>query len=146
MVRNEQTNGLSAEAVAASRRLHGSNALEMQEERVFWQVLKDVVSEPMFIILVVACIIYFIAGKLQEGIIMLVSIFIVAGISFFQEYRSKNAIQALKKLSAAKANVIRDGQFIQIAAEEIVVGDLLQLEEGEIVAATASYLLPMIFQ
>jgi Ca2+-transporting ATPase len=135
MTSSEQNNGLSAEAVAASRKLHGSNALEIEEERVFWQVLKEVVSEPMFIILVVACIIYFIAGKLQEGIIMLISIFIVAGISFYQEYRSKNAIQALKKLSAAKANVMRDGQLIQIATEEIVVDDLLQLEEGEIVAA-----------
>ncbi|MBL0358693.1 MAG: cation-translocating P-type ATPase [Chitinophagaceae bacterium] len=131
----EKLRGLSAVEVTASRAKNGSNALEMKEERVFWQVLKDVVAEPMFILLVVACVIYFIAGKHQEGIIMLVSIFIVAGISLFQEYRSKNAVQALKKLSAAKANVLREGKPCQVATEEIVVDDLLLLEEGEVVAA-----------
>jgi len=135
MENNKQLKGLSAAEVTNSRKQHGSNALEMQDERVFWQVLKDVVAEPMFILLVIACVIYFIAGKQQEGIIMLVSIFIVAGISLFQEYRSKNAVQALKKLSASKASVWRNGSITKIDTAEIVVDDLLQLEEGDIVAA-----------
>ena len=127
--------GLTEEPVIASRQQYGSNTLEMKEDRVLLQVLKEVVLEPMFILLLPACIIYFIVGQYQEGIIMLVSIFIVAGISLFQEYRSKNAVQALKKLSAAKAKVIRNGIALQIPTEEIVVNDLLMLEEGEIVEA-----------
>ncbi len=127
--------GLTQEQVIASRQQFGSNTLEMKEDRVLLQVLKEVVLEPMFILLLAACIIYFIVGQYQEGIIMLVSIFIVAGISLFQEYRSKNAVQALKKLSAAKATVQRNGITIQIPTEEIVVNDLLMLEEGEIVEA-----------
>jgi Ca2+-transporting ATPase len=109
--------------------------MDMQEDRVFFEVLKEVVMEPMFIILLAACIIYFAVGQLKEGIIMLVSIFIVAGISLFQEYRSKNAVQALKKISAAKANVMRNGIALSVATEEIVVDDVLLLEEGEVVAA-----------
>jgi Ca2+-transporting ATPase len=131
----DNNTGLTAEQVTASRQEYGSNTLEMQEERVFLNVLKEVVLEPMFIILLAACIIYFAVGQYQEGIIMLVSIFIVAGISLFQEYRSKNAVLALKKLSASHANVMRDGKAIQIATEEIVVNDLLLLEEGEVIAA-----------
>ncbi len=127
--------GLTTEGITDSREKHGSNTIEMQEDRVFWHVLKEVVTEPMFIILLAACIIYFVVGQYQEGIIMLVSILIVAGISLFQEYRSRNAIQALKKLSAAKANVIRNGLPTEIPAEEIVVNDLLLLEEGAVVAA-----------
>ncbi|GAB2813269.1 cation-translocating P-type ATPase [Ferruginibacter profundus] len=127
--------GLTDEQVMVSRRHHGSNTLEMQEDRVLLQVLKEIVLEPMFIILLAACIVYFVVGQYQEGIIMLVSIFIVAGISLFQEYRSKNAVQALKKISAAKAKVLRNGVMVNVDTEDIVVNDLLLLEEGEIVAA-----------
>lgn len=127
--------GLTTEQVNVSRSRHGSNTLEMQEDRVFLEVLKEVVLEPMFILLLAACVIYFVVGQYKEGVIMLVSIFIVAGISLFQEYRSKNAVQALKKMSAAHAKVMRNGEIVQIVTEEIVVDDLLMLEEGEIVAA-----------
>lgn len=127
--------GLTTEQVTESRLKNGSNTLEMQEDRVFLNVLKEVVLEPMFILLLAACIIYFAVGQYKEGIIMLVSIFIVAGISLFQEYRSKNAVLALKKLSASTAKVIRNGKTSQIATEEIVVDDLVLLEEGEVVAA-----------
>ena len=127
--------GLTEAAVKASRAQYGANTIEMQEDRLFLNVLKEVVLEPMFIILLAACIIYFAVGQYNEGIIMLVSIFIVAGISLFQEYRSKNAVLALKKLSASSANVIRNSVTIQIPAEEIVTGDLLLLEEGEVIAA-----------
>lgn len=89
--------GLTNEQVTASRQQYGSNTLEMQEDRVLLQVLKEVVLEPMFILLLAACIVYFAVGQYQEGMIMGVAIFIVAGISLYQEYRSKNAIQALKK-------------------------------------------------
>ena len=68
----------------------------MQEDKVFLNVLKEVLLEPMFIILLVACIIYFAVGQYREGIKIMVSILIVAGISLFQEYRSKNAVLALK--------------------------------------------------
>jgi len=130
--------GLKTEQVIASRKQYGSNAIELQEDRVFWHVLKEVVLEPMFILLLAACIIYFLVGQYQEGIIMLVSIFIVSGISLFQEYRSRNAVQALKKISAARAKVIRNGKVNQIASDEIVAGDLLLLEEGELVPADGS--------
>jgi len=132
---SEKNAGLTTEQVTASRLKNGSNTLEMQEDRVFLNVLKEVVLEPMFILLLAACIIYFAVGQYKEGIIMLVSIFIVAGISLFQEYRSKNAVLALKKLSTSTAKVMRNGTAMQIATEEIVVDDLLLLEEGEVVAA-----------
>ncbi len=127
--------GLTPPEVLQSRQQNGSNDLQLKDDRVLLQVLKEVVTEPMFIILLAACIVYFLVGQYQEGIIMLVSIFIVAGISLFQEYRSKNAVKALKKLSAAHANVLRNGNPIKITTEEIVVGDILLLTEGEVVAA-----------
>lgn len=132
---HDANQGLSSGEVNASRQLNGNNTLDLKEDKVFLQVLKEIVLEPMFIILLAACIVYFTVGQFKEGVIMLVSIFIVAGISLFQEYRSKNAIQALKKISAAKAHVLRNGIVEQIATEEIVVHDVLLLEEGYVIAA-----------
>lgn len=127
--------GLTSAQANTSREQHGANTLETQDDKILLQVLKEIVLEPMFIILLAACIIYFLVGQYKEGIIMLVSIFIVAGISLFQEYRSKNAIKALKKISAAKAKVWRNGIIARINTEEVVVDDILVLEEGEVVAA-----------
>ncbi|NCU04620.1 MAG: HAD-IC family P-type ATPase, partial [Chitinophagaceae bacterium] len=128
-------NGLTTAEADLSRQQHGNNSFELQEDRVLLNVLKEVILEPMFILLLAACVIYFAAGQYQEGFIMLISIFIVAGISLFQEYRSRNAIQALKKLSAPHAKVIRNGSIAEIATEDIVTGDILLAEEGEIIAA-----------
>lgn len=129
--------GLSSEEVLQSKATHGSNTLALKQDRVLLNVLKEIVLEPMFILLLVACIIYFIAGDIQEGIIMLVSIFIVAGISIFQEYRSRNAVKALNKLSQSMVTVIRSGKEENISMEEVVVNDLIRIEEGEIIAADA---------
>ena len=112
--------GLTQDEVLVSRKTFGSNTLEMHEDRVLLNVLKEVVLEPMFILLLSACIIYFAVGQFKEGMIMLVAIFIVAGISLFQEYRSKNAVLALKKISAAHSTVIRNGEQINIPSDEIV--------------------------
>jgi Ca2+-transporting ATPase len=127
--------GLTNDQVIASRQEKGSNTLEMEEDRVLLLVLKEVILEPMFILLLAACVIYFVLGKYSEGVIMLVAILLVAGISLFQEYRSKNAIRALKKLSESHAKVRRNGTISEIPSEDIVVKDLLLLEEGDIVAA-----------
>lgn len=131
----EQNIGLTAEEVIASRKRHGSNSIEMQEDRVLWYVLKEVVLEPMFILLVISCTVYFLVSQVQEGFIMLAAVLIVSGISVFQGYRSRNAIEALKKIAASKATVVRNGITRQIASDEIVVGDILLLEEGEVIGA-----------
>src|SRR2546423_1116425 len=108
--------GLSDISVSQSRNKYGNNRLEIQDDRGFRQVLKQVFLEPMFILLLAACLIYFFVGKYGDGAIMLVSIFIVAGISLYQDYRSQNAIEALRKLSAPRSNVIRNGTRLQIPA------------------------------
>src|SRR3954471_22192554 len=127
--------GLSDNEVLANRPQFGSNVFSADTNRTFIHVLKEIVTEPMFIILLVACTVYFVMHQYQEGFIMLVSIFIVAGISLFQEYRSRNAVEALEKLSAPKAKVLRNGHITKIATEEVVMNDLLWLEEGEIIEA-----------
>jgi Ca2+-transporting ATPase len=81
--------GLSDMEVLDSRKMYGSNFIRLKEDRTFLRIAKDIVLEPMFILLLAACMVYFLTRQYEEGMIMLVSIFIVAGISFFQEYRSR---------------------------------------------------------
>ncbi len=108
--------GLQDEAVFAARQKHGSNIIPLKEDKVLLRVLKEVVMEPMFLLLLAACAIYFLLRQYEEGFIMLVAICIVAGISFYQEFRSRNAVQALRRLSAAKARVMRNSTEQERAA------------------------------
>jgi len=127
--------GLTDDEVLRSRSLSGSNGITTKNERVFARLLLDIVKEPMFILLVIACTVYFIVGQYQEGFIMLAAILVVTGISIFQEYRSRNAVEALKKMSAPLAKLVRNGKTSMVPTADIVVNDLLVIEEGEIVSA-----------
>lgn len=130
--------GLSNEEVIFSRNKNGSNSLEHQEKNHFLMSLLEMVKEPMFLLLVAAASIYYISGDYGDGIFMTVAIFLVAAISLFQEARSRNAIESLKKLSQPKSKVIRNGELVEIPSEEIVLGDFIQVEEGTFVPADAT--------
>lgn len=127
--------GLTVVQVQESRRKHGSNIAEQENRSVFGAVLLGIVKEPMFLLLLVTCVIYFTLGQIQDGVIMLAALLLVSGISLFQDYRSTSAVQALNKLAAPRAKVLRNGESISIPAEDIVVGDIVTLEEGIIIQA-----------
>ena len=74
-------NGLTDEEVRESIEKHGTNSLVFKQDSVLIDVFKGIVLEPMFVILLVTCIIYFSVGQQKEGTIMLISLFIVASIS-----------------------------------------------------------------
>lgn len=129
--------GLSNDEVIASRKKNGFNSLEHQQKNHLLISILEMVKEPMFLLLVVAASIYYITGDYGDGIFMTTAIVLVAAISLFQEARSRNAIDALKKLSQPKSKVIRNGEVIEILSEEIVVGDSIQVEEGTFIPADA---------
>ncbi len=133
----DKISGLSNEEVTSSRTKNGTNSLEHQEKNHFLISLLEMVKEPMFLLLVAAASIYYISGDYGDGIFMTVAIFLVAAISLFQEARSRNAIDALKKLSQPKSKVIRNNEVIEIPSEEIVLGDFIQIEEGTFIPADA---------
>lgn len=89
----------------------------------------------MFLLLLTATSIYFITADYGNGIFMAVAILLVSTISLYQESKSRNAIEALHKLTQPKSKVIRNGELIEIPSEEIVVGDCIQCEEGTFIPA-----------
>jgi len=128
--------GLSEVEVIESRRKHGANVLK-QYSRNSWTIFLEVLKEPMMILLAATCSIYFITGDLREGIIMLLAIVAVAGISIYQQIRSETAVKALRELSQELTVVIRNGNKISIRSEEIVVDDIIIVSEGQHIAADA---------
>ena len=129
--------GLSNDEVVASRKKWGFNSLEHQQKNHLLISIIEIVKEPMFLLLFVAASIYYITGDYGDGIFMTIAILLVAAISLFQEARSRNAIDALKKLSQPKSKVIRNGEIIEIPSEEIVIGDCIQVQEGTFIPADA---------
>jgi len=138
----EKFKGLNNEEVKINRAQYGSNAAETEIHNRFWQVLKEIISEPLFIILVCAGLVYFLLGEYNEGIIMLIALSFVSGISLYQENKSRSAVDALKKLSSPQAKVIRNSAIIEIPSEEIVMDDLIVVEDGNIIPADAIVLEP----
>jgi Ca2+-transporting ATPase len=134
-IANQSLRGLSNEEVIQSRKKNGSNSLEHQDKNHFLVSLIEMLKEPMFLLLLLATSIYFITGEYSNGFFMLAAIILVSAISLFQESKSRNAIEELKKLSQPKSKVIRNGEIIEIPSEEIVLGDLIQTEEGTFIPA-----------
>ncbi|MFA6086949.1 cation-translocating P-type ATPase [Mucilaginibacter sp.] len=127
---NFNIQGLNDREVIAARSKYGANSLSFKKENGFTDALKGLAKEPMVILLLVTSCIYFISGKAGDGIFLASAIVLVAGISLYQDSRTRNALEKLKDFSQPKCKVIRDGEVLEIKSEELVVGDSLMVEEG----------------
>jgi P-type Ca2+ transporter type 2C len=127
--------GLTDKEVQESRMRHGKNKMDERQQSGFFIALKDLLKEPMFILLLAASTIYFIIGDVGDGIFMAAAIVLVAAISLYQDSRSRNALAALKSLTQPKSKVIRNRILTEIRSEEIVLGDLMVVEEGSSIPA-----------
>lgn len=130
-------NGLTYDQVEASRKQHGQNMLKKQKSSGFWFILKAAVAEPMLMLLVAAVIIYFLMGSTREAIIMLVAIGLVATISIIQEGRTRRALVSLENFTSPAYRVLRDQTWTLLKSEALVVGDIVDLDEGALVPADA---------
>jgi Ca2+-transporting ATPase len=127
--------GLSDKEVADSRKNHGTNQLSSKKRSGFLEAFLSLIKEPMIILLMVTSTIYFISGEVEDGIFLLAAIVLVASISFYQDSKSRNALEKLKIYSQPKCKVIRNGLELEINSEEVVVGDNIIVEEGTTITA-----------
>lgn len=127
--------GLTNEQVLLAREKFGSNTLAYKKDNNFWDTIKRIAKDPMMILLAVATSIYFISGKIGDGIFLLAAIVFQTSISLFQFARSKNALEKLKDFSKPNCKVIRNNKVVEIKSEQLVVGDYLLVEEGAAIAA-----------
>lgn len=133
----DNLNDLLSDEVIVLQQKYGKNTFRFKKEHRFLNILWDIVREPMFILLTIACSLYFILGEINEGIIMAIAMMIVTAISLYQEVKSSRAMRALKQLTEPKTPVIRNGKEQLINSEDLVPGDIMLLEEGMRVPADA---------
>jgi P-type Ca2+ transporter type 2C len=129
--------GLTDAQVLQARTLHGRNEMNHSRESGFVDAFKEVVKEPMFLLLLAAATLYIIIGETGDALFMVFAIILVAGISLYQDSRSRNALAALKKLTQPTCKVIRNGKTVELAVEDVVLGDYIVVEEGGSVPADA---------
>lgn len=121
--------GLSTQQVLAARARYGRNEIKGHQHQ-WLDTLRDLLHEPMLLLLIAAATLYFIAGNTGDGLFMLAAIGAVSGISLYQESRSRSALNALRALTQPVCQVIRNNQVISVAREDIVPGDYVIIEEG----------------
>lgn len=131
----EHLRGLTADELRSSRERFGYNKAESFKEDSWLTMLLDILKEPMLLLLIAVTILYLMIGDYGEAIFMFAAILAVSGISFYQDNRSKRALQALEQLNEPLSKVIRDGQVQEIPSFEIAVGDLCIVEEGKMINA-----------
>ena len=129
--------GLAAAEAAARLQRDGANVLPQPERRREWAIVASVLREPMLLLLLAATVVYLLLGNPQEAGLLAASVFIVIGLTVYQERKSEHALQALRELGTPRARVLRDGRPRIIPASEVVVGDVLLVAEGERVPADA---------
>jgi Ca2+-transporting ATPase len=113
----------------------GPNLLTEKGRKPAWRIVASQFSDFMILILAVAAVISGFIGELRDTFIIVVIIVLNGILGFFQEYRAERAVEALKKMAALKARVLRGGTAQEVDAAELVPGDLVLLEAGNIVPA-----------
>jgi Ca2+-transporting ATPase len=127
--------GLTDTEARARLARDGPNALPVSRPRSVLRLLGDVVTEPMFLLLVACGGIYLALGDRNEALMLLGFVFVVMGITFVQQRRTERSLEALRDMSSPQALVLRDGKARKVAGRELVCGDIVLLAEGDRVPA-----------
>ena len=133
----EEQVGLTREEAIVRLTRDGFNELPSAKPRSLWAIAWEVVREPMFLLLLGASAIYLVLGDIREALVLFASVFVVMGITFYQERKTERALEALRELASPRAKVWRDGEWQLVPGREVVVGDLVLVKEGDRVPADA---------
>lgn len=131
----ENIKGLTLATVQERLKTEGYNELPTSKKRTVFTIAFEVVKEPMFLLLVACGTLYLLLGDFKEALLLLGFVFVIMGITFFQERKTERALEALRDLSSPRALVIREGKEIRIPGREVVRGDMVVLTEGDRVPA-----------
>ena len=133
----DQYEGLASGEI--KNRLHkfGYNEIVEKQKTAWWKRLLAQFQDFMVLVLLAATLISAFLGEYADAVTILIIVIFNAILGFVQEYRADKSMDALKKMAAPTAHVIRNGILQQIAARELVPGDIMALESGDKIAADA---------
>ncbi|MGB7595404.1 MAG: cation-translocating P-type ATPase, partial [Erysipelotrichaceae bacterium] len=136
----KELKGLTSQQAKQLQEKFGRNELTAAKQESFFHKILKVVSEPMFLLLLVAAVIYFILGEPRDGAIMLVFVVGIISIEVIQEWKTDKTLNALKDLSAPHITVLRDGAKVVVNSCDLVPGDIMFIAEGVKVPADGEVL------
>ncbi|HEY0705492.1 MAG TPA: HAD-IC family P-type ATPase, partial [Polyangia bacterium] len=132
--------GLSDDVARQRLAETGPNEITRARTVSRWRILLTQFTSPLIWVLLFAGALSAFLGERADAIAISVIVIINATVGFVQEHRAERAMQALRAMTAPRARVLRGGHQKVIAASEVVPGDLLLLEAGDLVAADAQVL------
>jgi P-type Ca2+ transporter type 2C len=132
---SDPENGLTSEEAALRLEALGRNAISQEKKKSLLLIFLRQFNNALVYLLIVAAGLSFFFQEWLDGFAILVVILINAIIGFYMEYQAERSMEALKKLSILPSKVIRNGATTEINAEELVPGDLVFLEAGDMVPA-----------
>jgi len=136
-VGSDLVGGLSTSEAEARAEQVGPNEIEEEPTRPRWLIFVTQFANTMIVVLLIAAAITVAIGEVKDAIVISAIVVLNAAIGYFQEYRAEQAMAALRTMAAPEARVMRDGVEVTIPGRDLVPGDLLVLEAGDIVPADA---------
>lgn len=134
------TNGLSSEEAERRLAANGRNELIEPPGISVWKIVISQFKSLVIWLLIVAGVVAGVLGEMTDAAAILAIVVINAAVGFYQEFNAEKSIATLRKLAAPSAKVMRDGKVKLMPASGMVVGDVLMLESGDLVAADARVL------
>ncbi|MGM0493158.1 MAG: cation-translocating P-type ATPase [Armatimonadota bacterium] len=134
---DSETDGLTPSEAEDRLAEHGPNALAETEGETVAEIALKQLKQPLIYLLIGAAVVSLLADKPVDAIVIGIVVLLNSIIGVVQEYRAERALEALRSLAAPVAYVIRDGERLEIDASDLVPGDILAVEAGDVVSADA---------
>ena len=136
------TSPAGLDAATAGQRLveYGLNRLADAKQKNIWQLLLHQLADVMILVLLAAAGVSVLIGEAKSAYVILAIVMLNAVIGFVQEYRANKAMEALQKMAASHAQVLRNGQPQEVLTANLVPGDVVVLEAGNVIAADVRFL------
>ena len=139
---NSSAKGLSSKEAEERLKKYGPNRLEEKGRKSPWKMLFQQFTETMVLILVAAAILSFFLGKSTEGIAIMAIVLLFGLLGFFQEFRAEKAMAALSNMVIPIVRARRNGATKEISAKDLVPGDIVEFETGNVIPADMRILEP----
>ena len=135
LLETDKDKGLSRKEAMERKAKYGANRLKDQEKKSVGQMILEQLNDPLILILVVAMAISLLLHEAGDAIIIITVVVLNATVGIIQEGKAGKAVEALKKISSPQAYVVREGKRMKIPAEDLVQGDIVLLEAGNMIPA-----------
>lgn len=130
-----RTSGLTSEQAESSREKCGWNELAEGKKKSILQIFFEQYKDFLVLILIASAVISGILGDVESAVVIVIVITINAILGTVQTVKAEQSLQGLKKLAGPEAKVLRDGVVVQLPARELVIGDVILLEAGDMIPA-----------